>query len=271
MGTHPIFESDFDCLTELEMGLISVFTAVFALGSYGYAMYVLPCAAAGFLVNLSIKYETLTKYIPYNIDGEMESELSSAAVNNLLFLSLWAIAHSFMARPFFKSWWRQMLPESLERPFYVFQSAYFLHLLLRNWEPMPLVVYSLPLCLHSLIHCCYIFGYLFLLTSTFAIDHFELFGLRQGMAMGNFLRFVPDGLVQQAHYKLVRHPIMTGFFIMFWSVPIMTAGHLLFSVVATGYILIAVLCFEEPDLVKMVGPVYIKYMESTPAFCPFTK
>ena len=138
----------------------------------------------------------------------------------------------------------------------------------------------------------YWFGWLFLVSSTFAIDHFDLFGLRQGLKMGNFLKFYNDEeFVTNYHYKYVRHPIMTGFFLMFWSIQSLTIGivsnlfnydilymynilytlykgRILFAGVASGYILFAVKVLEEPDLIKTVGKTYENYMKTTPSFCP---
>ena len=108
-----------------------------------------------------------------------------------------------------------------------------------------------------------------MVSSTFAIDHFDLFGLRQGLQMGNFLKFYNDGeFVTYYHYKYVRHPIMTGFFLMFWAIPSITIGRVLFAGVASGYILFAVKLLEEPDLIKTVGKTYEDYMKTTPSFCP---
>ena len=108
--------------------------------------------------------------------------------------------------------------KEVERPFYCLQSGFFLHQALKNWQSMPAVIFVAPQILKIFMMGWYAFGVFWLLTSTFAIDHFELFGLRQGLGMGKFLRFVPDGFVTIFHYRLVRHPIMTGFFIMLFSI-----------------------------------------------------
>jgi len=118
----------------------------------------------------------------------------------------------------------------------------------------------------------YAFGYLFLLTSTFALDHFELFGITQssGFSVYEAIGIGLGGkMARRLHYNLVRHPIMTGFFIMFWCVPIMTLNHMVLSAGCTVHIIGAVYLFEEPDLVKLIGSEYVKYQEEVPAYCPF--
>lgn len=256
------------------MGFCDCLIGLFTILAYAYSMWVLPLAAAGFLFNLGHKYPSLSAYFPYNIDAENSGVNSGANIdeavhNNVYYLAVWAGAHSLAARPAFKKIFLKVFPQSFERPFYIFQSAYLLHQVLEKWVPIDEHFCSVPECFVGFTDCIFIFGYLFLLSSTFAIDHFELFGLRQGLKMGNFLRFVPDGFVTQAHYKYVRHPIMTGFFIIFWACPTMTLGHVLFSTVASTYIILAVHFLEEPDLVEMMGKDYVEYMEKTPAYCPF--
>ena len=237
------------------------------------------------------QYPAVSAYLPYNIDIGDAVPVTSAIINNVFYLSLWAFFHSAMARQPTKKQLLKFIPECIERPLYVLQSAFLLHQVLRNWQALPTVVYEFPDTVKPFMTAGYLFGWLFLVSSTFAIDHFELFGLRQGLGMGNFLRLQSqETFVTRFHYNLVRHPIMTGFFIMFWSTPIMTqgflklkfwkikfskysvsksvTGHLLFSAVATSYIYIAVKYFEEPDLVRMIGPQYEEYMAKTPSFCP---
>lgn len=120
-----------------------------------------------------------------------------------------------------------------------------------------------------------VFGVMWLLTATFVLDHFSLFGITQGTGfdMMKAIGFgMQDGFSDRGHYKLVRHPIMTGFFVMFWVAPSMSITHLLFSILMSVYILVAVFCFEEPDLHKMFGEgVYEAYAKKTPSLCPLLK
>jgi protein-S-isoprenylcysteine O-methyltransferase Ste14 len=250
--------------------LCSVPGIAFTVGSYAYFFWTLPLAASAFLLNLSHQHENLKPYLPYNIDHGTEVE--NSLMNNLFHLSVWAIAHSIFARDSIKVYVTKIIPQHLERPLYVFQSSYLLHNVIKNWSPMNQIVYETPDDYKNIFVGFYIFGWLFLVSSTFALDHFDLFGLRQGLKMGNMLKFAgSENFVTLFHYKLVRHPIMTGFFIMFWSVPVMTMGHLLFSAVASAYIIIAIKFLEEPTLIRKIGPEYEEYMETTPAFCPFLK
>lgn len=242
--------------------------ATFTLGAYGYFFWSLPLAASAFLVNLSHHFDFLQPYLPYNIDHGIEHE--NPVLNNLFYLGIWVICHSFFARDSVKHYVTKVIPKHLERPLYVFQSSFLLHNLLKNWAPMTEVLYEVPTEFKNAVLGFYTFGWLFLVSSTFALDHFDLFGLRQGLKMGNLLK-IPgsDDFVTLFHYKLVRHPIMTGFFIMFWSTPVMTKGRLLFASVASTYIVLAIKLLEEPGLRRKIGPQYEKYMETTPAFCPF--
>ena len=153
---------------------------------------------------------------------------------------------------------------------------------------MPAVIFAAPEILKIFMIGGYAIGVFWLLTSTFAIDHFELFGLRQGLKMGNFARFVPDGFVTIFHYRLVRHPIMTGFFIMLFSIVEFTAGRVFIAAFVSSYILVCVFLImllkkkfkfaikylEEPNLLAEIGQTYENYMKTTPAFipsfCPFS-
>jgi len=177
-------------------------------------------------MNLGARYPVVSAYLPYNIDhGALASSTTSAIVNNLGYLSVWAFFHSLMARQPVKQRLLKLIPEFLERPLYVLQSAFLLHQVLANWSPMPVVAFEWPDSIKPVMSISYLCGWLFLVSSTFAIDHFELFGLRQGLGMGNWLRLQSkESFVTRFHYNLVRHPIMTGFFVMFWSTPVMTQG-----------------------------------------------
>jgi methanethiol S-methyltransferase len=209
--------------------------------------------------------------VPKTIDTGAVSPFSQALVVNLLLMSLFAIQHSVMARISFKQWWTQFVPKSVERSTYVLLSSLALILLFWQWRPMPEMIWQTvnPQFAVALTALCLI-GFLIVLTSTFLISHFELFGLRQ---VANNLAGRPTPGPQfrtPLYYKFVRHPIYLGFIIAFWSAPAMTAGHLLFASATTAYILIGIL-LEERDLVSLFGDDYRRYRNRVAMLVPWRK
>jgi protein-S-isoprenylcysteine O-methyltransferase Ste14 len=247
----------------------------FALVSYVYFFWSLPLQASAFMVNLpQILPWVSDTWFPYSMDhnAALFGDLQTRVLVNVALLGLFAIPHSIFARPSVK---RSMpIAPQVYRSFYVFKSSACLHLLLKFWQPLDsqaLWDFSedprIPLVLYSA-------GWLWLVTSTFALDHFELFGLKDGLGVDfmNKLGFGSDAdtkLTERLHYKLCRHPIMLGFFVMFFAVPTMTITHLVFSSACTAYILLAVKFLEEPDLQAEIGDAYSDYKERVPMYCPF--
>ncbi len=231
---------------------------------YGLVSYVLFLLsflyAIGFVGNLPVFKSIDT--------GEVGPLLPSLAINTLL-LGLFAVQHSVMARPVFKAWITKLISPAIERTSYVMLSSLLLFTLYGFWQPMPGVIWNVEYSIgRTVLIAIFWLGWLTVLLSTFMINHFDLFGLRQVYL--NFrgrdyshLDFRIIGL-----YKLCRHPIMLGFIIAFWATPTMTAGHLLFAIATTGYVFIA-LQFEERDLVTFFGDVYRSYQEKVPMLFPY--
>ncbi len=206
--------------------------------------------------------------VPKSVDSGVASPIGRALLIDTALIGLFAVQHSVMARPSFKSWWTRVVPISLERSTYVFLSSLILALLFWQWRPITTVIWVVPspwaaACLTAIS----LFGWLIGLYSSFIIDHFDLFGLRQVYL--HFLNrpYTHPPFVVKSIYRLVRHPLMVGLLVFIWSAPTMTAGHLLFSTLLTGYILVGVV-LEERDLSRIVGSEYGLYRSITPVFVP---
>jgi protein-S-isoprenylcysteine O-methyltransferase Ste14 len=208
-------------------------------------------------------------FVPTTIDIGRESPTTEAVVIDLLLLSVFAVQHSVMARAGFKAWWTRFVPKSVERSTYVLFATLALLLLLWQWRPLPMVVWQIanPPVAQAVLALGF-FGWLMVLGSTFLINHFELFGL--GQALANLTRsHAPEPVFRTPLiYKITRHPLYLGFIIAFWAAPTMTAGHLLFTIMTTGYIFVGIF-FEERDLMRMFGEEYRGYRRRVAMLIPF--
>jgi protein-S-isoprenylcysteine O-methyltransferase Ste14 len=210
--------------------------------------------------------------VPRSIDASPTAlDAGMAALLNAALLGAFAVQHSVMARHGFKVWWTKLVPRHIERSTYVLISSLILLGIFWFWAPMTAVVWSVsaPL-LRAVIWGVFGFGWLVVLTSTFMIDHFDLFGLRQVYLYLNGKGPRPPEFRTRFFYGLVRHPIMSGFIVAFWATPTMTMGHLLFAVATTGYILIGTR-LEERDLVAAIGQPYVDYQKKVPALIPLPR
>jgi methanethiol S-methyltransferase len=205
--------------------------------------------------------------VPKSIDVGSETAPALAVFINVMLFSAFAIPHSVMARPAFKRWWTRVIPSSCERSTYVLISSVLLILLFWQWRPIPATVWRVEGWAAASLTAMFWLGWLIAMASTFQIDHFELFGLRQ---VFDALRGAANRV--QAFrtpflYRLVRHPLMLGLLLAFWATPHMTAGHLLFAVMNTAYILVGVR-LEERDLVAVFGATYELYRLRVPMLLP---
>jgi protein-S-isoprenylcysteine O-methyltransferase Ste14 len=209
--------------------------------------------------------------VPKTIDSGAVVPLAQALIVNLLLMLLFAAQHSVMARPQFKRWWTQFVPKSVERSTYVLFASLALILLFWQWQPMPAVVWEIAdQRFAAAITGLSLVGWLIVLTSTFLINHFELFGLHQ-VANNLTGRSMPAAAFRTPlYYKFVRHPIYLGFIIAFWAAPTMSVGHLLFAAVTTAYIFVGIF-LEERDLVDLFGDDYRRYRERVSMLVPWRK
>src|SRR6266403_1260539 len=233
---------------------------------YGLASYVVFFAtflyAVGFVAGL---------VVPKTIDTGTVVPMAEVFVVNLLLMSIFAIQHSVMARKRFKQWWTQFVPKSVERSTYVLFASLALILLFWQWRPMPAVVWEITDPDIAVTIATLSFGgWVIVVTSTFLINHFELFGLHQ-VANNLTGRDMPTPHFRTPlYYKFVRHPLYLGFIIAFWAAPTMTVGHLLFAAVTTAYIFVGVF-LEERDLVDLFGEDYRNYKKRVSMLLPWRR
>lgn len=231
---------------------------------YGVAVYVLFLVT--FLYSIGFVGNVL---VPKSIDSGVQGPIGVSFVVNLVLLSVFALQHSIMARPAFKRIWTKVIPKAGERSTYILMTCGALILIFVFWQPLPATVWDVSnTVLGTALTALFWLGWLVVLASTFMIDHFDLFGLKQVYANLKNRQATQLGFIKIGLYRLVRHPIMTGFLIAFWAAPTMSVGHLLFALVTTAYIVIAVLRLEEKDLIAQIGDDYITYQGEVPAFIP---
>jgi protein-S-isoprenylcysteine O-methyltransferase Ste14 len=209
--------------------------------------------------------------VPKTIDNGAAGPLLQALIVNVLLMSVFAVQHSVMARKPFKEWWTQFVPRSVERTTYVLLASLALVLLFWQWQPIPTVVWQIdnPTIAMAVMGLSLV-GWLIVLTGTFLINHFELFGLHQ-VANNLAGRPMPTPRFRTPlYYHVVRHPIYLGFIIAFWAAPTMTQGHLLFAAVTTAYIFVGI-WLEERDLVDLFCDQYRAYKARVSMLVPWRK
>jgi protein-S-isoprenylcysteine O-methyltransferase Ste14 len=234
--------------------------AVFLYGVGCYAVFLgVFLYAIGFIGNL---------WVPKTMDSPREVALLDALLIDLGLLGLFALQHSVMARPAFKRWWTRIIPAAAERSTYVLFSSLALVALFWWWQPMGGVVWDITASAGiKAMYATYAAGWLLLLYVTFLIDHFDLFGLRQVWLQWRGKPYSAVPFRTPWLYRQVRHPLYVGWLMIFWATPTMTVAHLVFAVMTTAYILVAIR-FEERDLVSE-HPEYAEYRRRVPMLLPF--
>lgn len=192
------------------------------------------------------------------IDSGVMGSPAQALIVDAALLALFAVQHSVMARPAFKRVWTRLIPKSVERSTYVLFASGALIVLYAYWQPITIPVWNVGGIGATLLHAVFWAGWGLVLLSTFLINHFELFGLSQASASLRGREAVAPAFKTPSLYRWVRHPIYLGFLLAFWATPSMTAGHLLFAIATSAYILLGIF-FEERDLVAQFGEQYVSY------------
>jgi protein-S-isoprenylcysteine O-methyltransferase Ste14 len=235
------------------------------------APLILGYAAAAYLLFLAVLGYAIGFFagagVPTGIDSGTRSPWPLAVAVDLLLLLLFAAQHSVMARPWFKRRWTRLVPVPAERATYVLCASLLLALLFWQWRPVGGTVWHLSGPAAGVLLGVYAAGWVVAVGSTFIIDHFDLFGLRQAYLHARGATYRPPPFTERALYRRIRHPMMAGFVIVFWAAPTMTSGHLLFAAAATGYILVGI-TFEEHDARRDLGEPYCAYQRRVPALMP---
>jgi protein-S-isoprenylcysteine O-methyltransferase Ste14 len=209
--------------------------------------------------------------VPKSIDSAPQSPLGVALLINVALLGLFAVQHSVMARPTFKKWWTQIIPKEAERSTYMLFSNLALIALFLFWEPIGGTIWDVQNPVgQAVLYAVFGIGWLIVLGSSFAINHFDLFGLRQVWLCLVGKEYTPLKFRVPGPYRLVRHPLYVGWLTAFWATPTMTVAHLVFAGAITAYILITIY-FEERNLIEDLGEDYTEYKRTVPGLIPFSK
>ena len=215
--------------------------------------------AVGFMGNL---------IVPKSIDSGRQEPFGVAVLIDTGLLLVFAIQHSVMARQWFKRAWTRFIPEPVERSTYVLISSLLLLLLFWQWRPLGGQLWNVENNAGRIaLLAGFATGWFLVLISTFLINHFDLFGLRQVYYYLRGRQYSPVAFRTPALYRFVRHPLYLGWLLAFWSTPTMTATHLFFAIVTTGYILVAIQ-FEERDMIRFYGETYRRYRQQIPMIIP---
>ena len=234
--------------------------AVFMYGAAAYLVFLASFTwAVGFVTGIGV---------PWPLDAPGDGDVTTALAVNAALLTLFAVQHSVMARPWFKRRLTRVVPPAAERSTFVLCASLALALLCVEWRPLGGDVWTVdqPVAATAL-RLLGMLGWVQVLVTTFLINHFDLFGLRQVWLFLIGRPYTRVAFTTPAPYRLVRHPLYLGFLVAFWATPVMTAGHLFFAVMTTAYIVVAIQ-FEEHDLAAEHGAAYERYRRSVPMIVP---
>jgi protein-S-isoprenylcysteine O-methyltransferase Ste14 len=237
--------------------------SIFFYGLVSYAVFF-----ATFLYALGFVGNFL---VPRTLDSAPTAAFGLSLFVDLCLLGLFALQHSVMARPAFKRWLTRVVPAPAERSTYVLASSLALILMFACWQPLGGMVWTVndPTA-RGLLWGAFAFGWVLVLVSTFLINHFDLFGLRQIWLQLVDRPYSEIGFRTPGPYRYVRHPLYVGWLFAFWATPTMSVSHLVFAIATTGYILVAIQ-LEERDLVTHLGDAYREYRDRVPMLIPFTR
>ncbi len=249
--------------------LFIIYALVCYLIFFGTFLYMI-----GFVENVT-KFSFMAPYAslyPKTLDmGASAVSIPLAVIINLALIALFGVQHSVMARWGFKQKWTRVVPQAIERSTYVLFASIILMIMFYFWQPVKIGIWDFSESyVGALFFGLSLFGWGMLLISTFLINHFDLFGLRQVYQYTRNEKLGHISFRTPALYRYVRHPIYFSFLMIFWFAPVMTLGHLIFAAGMTGYILIGIY-HEEKDLISMFGKNYLAYREKVPKLIPFIK
>ena len=233
---------------------------------YGMVSYALGSASLLYLICFVSNI-----VVPKTIDSTPVGAIAPAVLVDLILVALFAFQHSLMARPGFKERWTRIVPQPAERSTYVLTTALVLTLLFWQWQPIPGVVWNVENAVgKALLQGLFWLGWVILFASTFMINHFDLFGLRQVYLRLKSEPYRPVPFVEVALYRFVRHPIMLGLLIGLWATPSMSVGHLLFAAATSVYVFIGIF-LEEHDTRQALGERYERYRRETSMIVPLPR
>ena len=231
---------------------------------FGISSYVLTLGVLGYLAGWMGGF-----VVPTRLDGPREGSVATALAFDLLLVAIFGLQHSVMARPGFKRWWTQFVPVDLERSVYMLASNAALALMFWQWRPLGGTIWHLEsTAARTTMFALFGLGWVMVLTTTFLINHFDLFGLRQVWLSFRGRPYTQLRFVTPLPYRVVRHPLYVGWLTTFWATPTMTAAHLVFALGMTAYILVAIR-YEERDLME-AHPGYADYRRRVPMLVPCT-
>src|SRR5262245_40472041 len=236
-------------------------------GRYAALVYGIACYSIFFVTFLYLIGWVTNLFVPSSVDSGAAGPVATAFAIDLALIALFGIQHSVMARPGFKRVWTRFVPPAIERPTYVLASSAVVVLMFVAWQPIPAAVFRTEGALAAALQTGAFLGFGLVLYSTFLIDHFDLFGLRQVFLAWRDRPYTEKRFMTPQLYRFIRHPLYVGWMIAFWSAPTLTVGHALLAAGMTGYILIAIR-YEERDLAAALGETYRRWRAATPMFVP---